>query len=138
MKKTILITGSTDGIGKLAAKKLAQSGHHIILHGRNSEKIEKVEAEIKSASGNENVYGYVADFSKLEEVTKMASRIANDLPHIDILVNNAGVFKASNTIAGNGMDLRLVVNYLAPFVLTNALLPMLMNGKGRRVITKYF
>ena len=73
--KTIFITGSTDGIGKLAANKLAKSGHHIILHGRNPEKLAKVQAEIISLSGNQNVEGYVADFSNLEDVSRMANQI---------------------------------------------------------------
>lgn len=64
MSKTILITGSTDGIGKLAAIKLAMSGHQLILHGRNPEKLAKVTEEIKQTSDNKNITGYVADLSK--------------------------------------------------------------------------
>jgi len=132
--KTILITGSTDGIGKLAAAKLAKGGHHVILHGRNPEKLAKVKAEIISLSGNENVEGYVADFSNLEDVSRMANQIKEEQPTIDVLVNNAGVFKVANPLADNGLDVRMVVNYLAPYILTNTLLPVLQNSNEPRII----
>ena len=134
MMKTIMITGSTDGIGKLAAVKLAKKGHHLILHGRNSEKLSKVIQEIKTASDNQNIKGYVADFSKLEEVKSMASKIIRDQVVIDVLVNNAGIFKTSNTISENGIDVRMVVNYLAPFELTRFLIPLLLKGTKPRII----
>lgn len=134
MSKTILITGSTDGIGKLAAMKLAYNGHHIVLHGRNAEKLSKVKQEIISATSNKNIVGYEADFSNLGDVKSMATKINKDLQSIDILINNAGVFKVPTLIATNGLDIRLVVNYLAPFVLTNALLPLLMQSNNPRII----
>lgn len=134
MSKTIFITGSTDGIGKLAATKLAQNNHHIILHGRNPDKLSKVIEEIKSISSNQNIKGYVADFSKLGEVKNMASKIKDDYKSIDVLVNNAGVFKIDNPISENGLDIRLVVNYLAPYILTNTLLPRLQEGDDPRLI----
>jgi len=134
MNKTILITGSTDGIGKIAAMKLAKAGHQIILHGRNTEKLTKVKEDIQSATGNETIKCYVADLGKLEAVDRMASEIKKEHKSIDVLVNNAGVFKTANPIASNEMDLRLVVNYLAPYVLTNALLPLLKQSDEPRII----
>jgi len=134
MSKTILITGSTDGIGKLAATKLAKTGHQIILHGRNPEKLATVTEEIKQTSGNQDVKGYVADFSKLEDVRAMAAKLNEDLTSIDVLVNNAGIFKTSNTISENGMDVRMVVNYLAPYILTNGILSSLQKAASPRVI----
>ncbi len=134
MNKTIMITGSTDGIGKLAAAKLAQSGHQLILHGRNPEKLSKVLGELKSATNNQKIAGYVADFSKLEDVKSMAAKIKEEQSSIDVLVNNAGIFKTAHTIAPNGIDSRIVVNYLAPFELTNALLPLLKKGDSPRII----
>lgn len=129
-----MITGSTDGIGKLAATKLAQSGHQIILHGRNSEKLSRVLDEIKSTVDHQNITGYVADFSKLEAVRTMAEKIKEEQSKIDVLINNAGIFKTAQTIAPNGMDIRMLVNYLAPFELTNSLLPLLEKGENTRVI----
>lgn len=132
--KTILITGSTDGIGKLAAIKLAKSGHHIIIHGRNPEKLAKVKAEIKSLTGNEDIEGYVADFSNLEDVRRMANKIKEEQPTIDVLVNNAGIFKIPNPRAENGLDLRMVVNYLAPYLLTSTLVSLLVKSNEPRII----
>ena len=134
MKKTILITGSTDGIGKLAAIQLAKEGHEIYLHGRNSAKLLSVISEIKTISKNEKIKGFVADFSDLVEVLKMAEQIKNEVPKIDILLNNAGILKSKNSVNGDGLDIRIVVNYLAPYVLTNALLPLLKKSKTSRII----
>lgn len=134
MSKIILITGSTDGIGKLAATKLAGAGHQLILHGRNAEKLKKVIEEIKQTSGNQNITGYVANFSNLEEVESMVVKLNEDLSSIDVLVNNAGIFKTENPISENGLDIRMVVNYLAPYALTNGILALLRQGDNPRII----
>lgn len=134
MAKHILITGSTDGIGKLAAIKLAQEGHNIYVHGRKTEKLNAVIAEIKSLSANENIKGFTADFSDLSAVKQMASAVNSEMPQIDVLINNAGVFKSANALNKDGLDLRYVVNYLAPYVLTNALLSLVKKGNEPRII----
>ena len=134
MSKVILITGSTDGIGKLAAINLAKAGHKVYLHGRNAKKLSTVVEEAKSEANNENIKGFVADFSDLDTVKQMAHQVNNELSAIDVLVNNAGVFKASNPIVEGGLDIRMVVNYLAPVVLTRALLPLLKNSKAPLII----
>lgn len=134
MKKTILITGSTDGIGKLAAIKLAKDGHEIYLHGRNSEKLEAVISEIKTASNNDNIKGFVADFADLEAVKKMAATINKDLSKLDVLINNAGVYKSSVSTTNDNLDIRFAVNYFGPFILTKALLPLLKKGNASRII----
>jgi len=134
MSKIILITGSTDGIGKLAAIKLAKDGHEIYVHGRNAEKLKTVISEIKDTSSNENIEGFVADFSDLDAVSKMAENIKSKVSKIDVLINNAGIFKTSITSGFKGYDIRLVVNYLAPYVLTNALLSLLQEGNKTRIV----
>ncbi len=134
MNKTIIITGSTDGIGKLAAIKLAKDGHHVYIHGRNQEKLGKVIAEIKSLSSNENIDGFIADFSNLEAVKTMSDDIKNKLSKIDILINNAGVFQSAILKNKEGLDLRFVVNYLAPYLLTQQLIPLLEAGTNPRII----
>ncbi len=134
MSKNILITGSTDGIGKLAAIKLAKEEHTIFVHGRNKEKLEKVIEEIKTASKNENISGFVADFSDLKAVQQMALEIKESIGKIDVLINNAGVFKSSKTNNEAGFDLRFVVNYFAPYVLTNELISVLEKGENPRLI----
>ncbi|SFD39588.1 SDR family NAD(P)-dependent oxidoreductase [Algibacter pectinivorans] len=132
--KTILITGSTDGIGKLTALKLAKEGHDIYLQGRNEAKLNSAISELKEASKNQNIKGYVADFSDLLAVKQMASDIKNDLPKLDILINNAGVLKTKDTFAKNGLDYRMVVNYLAPYLLTQSILPILEKGNHTRIV----
>ncbi len=134
MKKHIFITGSTDGIGKLAAIQLAKEEHHIYIHGRKQEKLDKVVEEIKSLTGNEQVKGYRADFSDLNDVRSLAEQMKSDIPQLDVLVNNAGVFKSPIATNKDGLDLRMVVNYLAPFVLTNAVLPIIQKGQSPRII----
>lgn len=134
MQKTILVTGSTDGIGKLVALKLAADDHAVFMHGRNPDKLSLVISEINSLTKNENVDGFVADFSKLDDVRQMADQINKDLPKIDILINNAGIFKSSEVFNKDGLDIRFVVNYLAPYLLTEKLIPLLKNGTVPRII----
>ncbi|MEO0404484.1 MAG: SDR family NAD(P)-dependent oxidoreductase, partial [Bacteroidota bacterium] len=123
--KTIFITGSTDGIGKSAALQLAQLNHHLILHGRNSEKLRATIEEIKLKSKNQNVTGFLADLGDLEQTKRLASEISNAHSHIDVLINNAGVWHSKQEKDTNNLDMRFVVNYLSPLVLTNMLLPLL-------------
>ncbi len=132
--KNILITGSTDGIGKLAAIKLAKDDHSIYLHGRNAAKLATVTAEIKELSNNEKIKGFVTDFSDLTAVKQMAQQVNEELPHLDVLINNAGVFKSPASHNKDGWDMRYVVNYLAPYLLTNTLMPLLQKGSEPRII----
>jgi len=133
--KVILLTGATDGIGYEAAKRLVAAGHHVLLHGRNASKLETIQAELRVLSGNaESADSYQADLSDLSQVEQMAQSILQDHDKIDILLNNAGVFKSSvDTVdVGKGLkiDQRLVVNTIAPYLLTKRLLPIV---KGRIV-----
>jgi len=132
--KSILITGSTDGIGKLAAISLASEGHTIYIHGRNQKKVITTVEEIKSSTGNEQVRGFVADFSDLNSVKQMAAEVNGQLESLDVLVNNAGVFNSPVSHSKEGYEIRYAVNYLASFVLTNGLLPVLKKGNDARII----
>lgn len=128
--KTILITGSTDGIGKLAAIKLAKDGHKVFLHGRNGEKLQNVIKEVRTAANNEHVDGFVADLSDLSAVEAMAEQVVDKLDSLDVLVNNAGIFKSPVERTQDGFDIRFAVNYFAPKLLTEALLPLLKKASG--------
>lgn len=134
MSKIIVITGSTDGIGKLAAIKLAKDGYHIYLHGRNPEKLARVIAEVKEASSNENIDGFVGDFSDISAVRSMVEAVKKKLSKIDVLINNAGIFKSPIDKTKDGLDIRFAVNYFAPYILTNALLPLIESGNDKRII----
>lgn len=132
--KTILITGSTDGIGKLTAIKLAENGHHIIVHGRNADKLKDAISEIKAKATNEKVSGFVSDFSDFDTIKKMIEEISNEFPSIDVLINNAGVFNSPKEKTNDGLDIRFAVNYFAPYLLTNGLLSNLKNSTSSRII----
>ena len=137
MNKTILITGSTDGIGKLAALNLAKAGHQVYLHGRDAEKLDSVIAEVKAVATGaavDNIDGFVADFSDLDAVRKMAVEVNEKLPKLDVLINNAGIYTTASATTKDGLDIRFVVNYLAPYELTNALLPLLKKSSKARIV----
>ena len=134
MSKTILITGSTDGIGKLSAEKLAIAGHELLLHGRNPQKLEAVVQEIKEKTKNRQISGFLADFSDLSQVKSVAKKIQERGSKLDVLINNAGVFKTANPHPKGQIDQRFVVNYFAPSLLTQALLPLIQASKDGRII----
>nr|MBX2806868.1 SDR family NAD(P)-dependent oxidoreductase [Hyphomicrobiales bacterium] len=132
MTKTILITGATDGIGLETAKKLAAHGHTLLLHGRNAEKLEKASQKIAVDSDAGTLTTYVADLAKIADVEALASDVAANHDRLDVLINNAGILKTSDPITEDGFDVRLVVNTLAPYLLTKRLLPLL--GPSSRVV----
>lgn len=134
MKKTIIVTGSTDGIGKLAALRLAKDDHSIYVHGRNPSKVDVVVKEIKQESGNDDVYGLIADFSDLKAVEELCAYILKRLNSIDVLINNAGVFKTPSHFNLDGLDMRFAVNFVAPYVFTQRLLPLLEKANPSRII----
>ncbi len=131
--KHILITGSTDGIGREAAISLAEEGHTIYIHGRNREKIENVKNEIHALTGRE-VIGFLADFSELRDVQNMILQIRNQVPKIDVLINNAGVYNSPTPKNSQGIDLRFQVNYISPYMLTHRILQVLDRSDAPRII----
>ena len=88
--KTILVTGANSGIGYQTALALARQGYHVIMHGRNEQKVKKALEEIKEQSGNENIDSVIADLSLMAEVKKLAEKIKDRYDHLDGLINNAG------------------------------------------------
>ncbi|MEL0587291.1 MAG: SDR family NAD(P)-dependent oxidoreductase [Candidatus Thiodiazotropha sp. (ex. Lucinoma kazani)] len=132
MQKTILITGSTDGIGLETARMLVLQGHHVLLHGRNPVKLEEVERALSELPDGGHVESYVSDFSRMSDVEKFANAVAEQHTQLDVLINNAGVFKTAEPITQNGLDVRFAVNTIAPYLLTKRLLPLI--GASGRVI----
>ena len=132
MQKVILITGSTDGIGLETAQMLVSMGHHILLHGRSSEKLDAAIQSLSGLSEGISIEGYVADLSKMREVESLAREVAKRHDKLDVLINNAGVFRVTDYLTEDELDLRFAVNTIAPYLLTKRLLPLL--GKSGRVI----
>jgi NAD(P)-dependent dehydrogenase (short-subunit alcohol dehydrogenase family) len=133
-EKTVLITGSTDGVGRLVAERLGAEGARVLIHGRNAARAESLKAAIEDAGGKATVY--LADFASLREVGLLAAALMHDHERIDVLINNAGIgFGRSNTreVSRDGHELRFAVNYLAGFYLTRLLLPLVIEAKGRIV-----
>lgn len=130
MAKTILITGSTDGIGLETAKMLALQGHRVLLHGRNLTKLNAAEKSLSALSDEGSVESYGADLSRLANVESLAQAVAKNHPTLDVLINNAGVFKTPDPVTPDGLDVRFVVNAIAPYLLTQRL-RSLMSATGR-------
>ncbi|WP_029942721.1 SDR family NAD(P)-dependent oxidoreductase [Streptococcus suis] len=135
MSKTILITGSTDGIGKHLAMKLASEGHEVILHGRNSEKLRVALSDIQLKTGNKNIHGYLADFSKLADVYRFSEEIRRDFDKIDVLFNNAGAYFGDARVAtAENIEMTFMLSVQVPYVLTTELMPLLEQAEAGRVV----
>lgn len=121
--RTIVITGASDGIGAAAARQLAPHGHRLLLVGRSPEKTAAVADEVSAEH-------FVADFASLDEVRDLAQQLlrATAGTGLDVLANNAGGIFAGRTPTVDGFEKTLQVNHLAPFLLTNLLLPRLRGG----------
>ena len=130
MQKTILITGATDGIGLETARMLVSLGHKVLLHGRNLAKLEEV-AKTLSADGG-HLESYLADLSSMADVKALAEAVIQKHSTLDVLINNAGVYSASKPITQDGLDIRFVVNAIAPYLLTQRLMPQI--GPSGRVV----
>jgi NAD(P)-dependent dehydrogenase (short-subunit alcohol dehydrogenase family) len=135
--KTVLITGSTDGVGRLVARRLSDQGARVLIHGRNRHRGQQVVDQIKAVGRGSAVF-LPADFSSLAEVRRLANEVRQTCNRLDILINNAGIGSGGSTgkreINQDGYELRFAVNYLAGFLLTRLLLPLLTASKPARIV----
>lgn len=135
-QRVILVTGSTGGLGRETALALARSGDHVIIHGRNEQRALEVIQEIEE-DGRGSAKFYQADLASMEETKGLADAILADYDRLDVLINNAGVFLANQKerqITEDGYELHFQVNYLAGYVLTSKLLPLLEASAPSRVV----
>jgi NAD(P)-dependent dehydrogenase (short-subunit alcohol dehydrogenase family) len=135
--KTVFISGATDGVGRYVATKLAMSGAHVLIHGRDRARARTLSEEIKEAGGVEPTF-YRADFSSFAEVRKLADTVLADHPRIDVFISNAGIGSqnggAGRQTSADGHELRFAVNYLAGFLLAYRLLPSLKAAAPARIV----
>jgi len=132
--KIILITGSTDGIGKQTALELALQNHQVIIHGRSKEKCLKTLEEIKSKSSNTKIDFVVADLANFNEVKQMAKEFKTKFDHLNVLINNAGVYLKKRMTNEKGIELTFKINHLAHFYLTYLLFDLIKKSEDGRII----
>ncbi|UCC26740.1 MAG: SDR family NAD(P)-dependent oxidoreductase [Gemmatimonadales bacterium] len=132
----MLITGSTGGLGREVARSLAADGVHVIIHGRNEERARELLEEIRATHAGSGRY-YLADFASLEQVRVLGEAVLRDYDRLDGLVNNAGIARLGTqdrVLSENGHELHFQVNYLAGYLLTDLLLPLLREGAPSRIV----
>lgn len=127
--RTIVITGASDGIGAAAARQLSVAGHRVVVVGRSPDKTRSAAA----AAGADA--SYVADFSDLAQVRRLAAELRGAYPRIDVLANNAGGVFPRRARTVDGFPLTMQVNHLAPFLLTHELLDVLVASRAAVVNT---
>ena len=130
---TILITGSTDGLGLACATDLVAQGATVLLHGRSEERLRQARAAV-GGTGDSELATYRADLSSLGAVRELADRILDDQDRLDVLVNNAGVVVPERQLSRDGYELTFAVNYLSHFLLTTLLLPLLERSAPARIV----
>src|SRR5262245_31329940 len=135
--KTCLVTGSTDGVGRHVALELAADGATVLVHGRSRERAEQVISEIRKR-GNGSAIFYPGDLSSLQDVRDLAAAVRRDHDRLDVLINNAGIGSRSGgpqrRTSADGHELRFAVNYLAGFLLTRLLLPVIVASAPARIV----
>ena len=129
--KIVLITGSTDGLGREVARRVAALGARVIVHGRSQERGNAIVREIRGGARF-----YAADFASLDRVRELAESVLRDFPRLDVLVNNAGIWSSEGgrQVSVDGHELHFAVNYLSGFLLTRMLLPRLIQSAPSRIV----
>jgi retinol dehydrogenase-12 len=132
--KVVLITGATNGIGKVAALELARQGASVVIVGRNPEKTTAVVDEIKRSTGNTHVESLIADLSSIAEVRRLADAFKQKYSRLDILINNAGATFTTRQETVDGLEMTFATNHLSYFLLTTLLLDVLKASAPARVV----
>lgn len=134
--KTVLVTGSTDGVGRMVAERLAEAGAHVFVHGRSAERGRTVVSQIEANGGKAEFLA--ADLASLEEARRLAETVKQRTDRLDLLVNNAGIGAGGDGTrrqeSADGHELRFAVNYLAGFLLTAELLPRMKDSAPARIV----
>lgn len=137
--KVVLVTGATSGLGRQLAERLAAEGATVALHGRSRERCDEAVRGISAATGSDRLWCHVADLAALGDVRRLADEILRQYDRIDVLVNNAGVGGGprgpiTRELSADGHELRFAVNYLAHYLLTRRLTPLLRASPPARIV----
>ena len=135
--KTVLVTGSTDGVGRYVAAKLASAGAKVLIHGRDKARAKTLADEIKRQGRGEAVF-YPADLSSLAGVRQLAEAVLAGHQRLDLFISNAGIGSrtqgSERRTSADGYELRFAVNYLSGFLLAYLLLPLLKASAPSRIV----
>jgi len=135
--KTVLVTGSTDGVGRYVAARLAAAGARVLIHGRDGERAKGLADEIRSQGYSEPTI-YLADLSSLAGARQLADAVIAEHSRLDVLISNAGIgsrtLGAERRTSADGFELRFAVNYLSGFLLAHRLLPLLQASAPSRIV----
>lgn len=132
--KICMVTGANSGIGLATAIGLAKQGASVVLVSRSAQRGEQALKDIISITGNKSVELLVADLSKQQDIRRLASQFEEKYDRLDVLVNNAGGIFDDSQASADGYEMTFAVNYLAPFLLTNLLIPRLQASGAGRVV----
>lgn len=132
--KLVLVTGSTDGIGKQTALDLAGMGANVLIHGRDEERCKQTLSALQKATGRNDYDYFVSDFSSLKNVKKLADELIEKYDKLDVLINNVGVYMKDRILSDDGYEMTFAVNHLAPFLLTNELIPLIKKSNYARIV----
>jgi NAD(P)-dependent dehydrogenase (short-subunit alcohol dehydrogenase family) len=133
-QEVVLVTGSTSGLGREVALRMGLMGAHVIVHGRNRERGMEIIAQINEGPGSARFYA--ADFASFDQVRALAVAVLTDYDRLDVLVNNAGFGSAPDErwVSEDGHEFRFQVNYLAPVLLTDLLMPLIRSSAPARIV----
>jgi NAD(P)-dependent dehydrogenase (short-subunit alcohol dehydrogenase family) len=134
-RRVVLVTGSTDGLGKATALALARAGMQVIVHGRNRPRVDAAVAELNAAAPGAEIEGVSFDLGTLGAVRTGAKAVIAKAPALDVLINNAGIFAGERVVNEDGIEMTFAVNHVGPFLLTEMLVPALKAaGGGAKII----
>ena len=133
--KTIIITGSTSGLGKEASRVLAKKNATIIMAVRNTQKAEIVANEIRKEYPIAKIEIRNLDLGSLDSISSFAKGMLEDYRNLDLLINNAGIMMCPYSKTKNGFEIQMGTNHLGPFALTGLLMPLLIRTNHARIVS---
>lgn len=132
--KVVLITGATNGIGKEAARQIAQTGATVVIAGRNEAKLAQVVAEVKQETDNQHIDGILADLSEVPGMHRLATQFLAHHQRLDVLLNNAGAIFTERKLTVDGYERTFALNHLSYFLVTQLLLNVLKASAPARIV----